>query len=369
MVTTAIFPSRYVQGKGALTTHLPQELAALGHKALIFQDPVVHNTYRDAVATALHGVIEFDIEVFSSECSDEEIARISARAQEIGADVIVGMGGGKTLDTAKATGASLRLPIAVVPTLASTDAPCSSLVVIYTPEGKFKRYLMIPRNPTLVLVDSSIIAAAPVRFLVSGIGDALATWFEAEDCRIKGAGNMTTRPGPMTAFELARFCYTTLMRYGRLAKLACEQHQVTPALEHVIEANTLLSGLGFESGGLAAAHAIHNGLTVLPATHKYWHGEKVAFGTLAMLMLTDRAPELIEEVYQFCEDIGLPTTLADIGLAGVSDDELLAVARASCQTGETIHNEPFTITPEAVQAALRAADAVGQARKKIDLAG
>ncbi|EBY4362103.1 iron-containing alcohol dehydrogenase [Salmonella enterica subsp. enterica serovar Bovismorbificans] len=258
MVTTAIFPSRYVQGKGALTTHLPQELAALGHKALILQDPVVHSTYRDAVATALHGVIEFDIEVFSSECSDEEIARISARAQEIGADVIVGMGGGKTLDTAKATGASLRLPIAVVP---------------------------------------------------------------------------------------------------------------TPALEHVIEANTLLSGLGFESGGLAAAHAIHNGLTVLPATHKYWHGEKVAFGTLAMLMLTDRAPELIEEVYQFCEDIGLPTTLADIGLAGVSDDELLAVARASCQTGETMHNEPFTITPEAVQAALRAADAVGQARKKIDLAG
>lgn len=205
MVTTAIFPSRYVQGKGALTTHLPQELAALGHKALILQDPVVHNTYRDTVATALHGVIEFDIEVFSSECSDEEIARISARAQEIGADVIVGMGGGKTLDTAKATGASLRLPIAVVPTLASTDAPCSSLVVIYTPEGKFKRYLMIPRNPTLVLVDSSIIAAAPVRFLVSGIGDALATWFEAEDCRIKGAGNMTTRPGPMTAFELARW--------------------------------------------------------------------------------------------------------------------------------------------------------------------
>ncbi len=109
--------------------------------------------------------------------------------------------------------------------------------------------------------------------------------------------------------------------------------------------------------------AIHNGLTVLPATHKYWHGEKVAFGTLAMLMLTDRAPELIEEVYQFCEDIGLPTTLADIGLAGVSDDELLAVAGPLVKL-ETIHNEPFTITPEAVQAALRAADAVGQARKR-----
>ncbi|ENG2550691.1 TPA: glycerol dehydrogenase [Citrobacter farmeri] len=364
MVTTAIFPSRYVQGKGALTTHLPQELASLGHKALILQDPVVYERYQDTLASALHGVVDFEIEVFNSECSDEEIARISVRAQQVGADVIVGMGGGKTLDTAKATGASLRLPIAVVPTLASTDAPCSSLVVIYTQEGQFKRYLMIPRNPTLVLVDSAIIAAAPVRFLISGMGDALATWFEAEDCRIKGAGNMTSRPGPMTAFELARFCYNTLMRYGRSAKLACEQHQVTPALEHVIEANTLLSGLGFESGGLAAAHAIHNGLTVLPATHQYWHGEKVAFGTLAMLVLTDRAPELVEEVYQFCEDVGLPITLADIGLADVSDKELLAVAQAACQVGETMHNEPCEITPEAVLAALRTADALGQARKR-----
>lgn len=134
-------------GKGALTTHLPQELASLGHKALILQDPVVYERYQDTLASALHGVLDFEIEVFNSECSDEEIARISARAQQVGADVIVGMGGGKTLDTAKATGASLRLPIAVVPTLASTDAPCSSLVVIYTQEGQFKRYLMIPVIP------------------------------------------------------------------------------------------------------------------------------------------------------------------------------------------------------------------------------
>ncbi len=363
MITTALFPSRYVQGRGALTTHLPQELAFLGRKALILQDPFVHQRYRDAVETALHGVIEYQIEVFNSECSDEEIARISDKAMASGADVIVGMGGGKTLDTAKATGASLRLPIAIVPTLASTDAPCSSLVVIYTAEGQFKRYLMIPRNPNLVLVDSGIIASAPVRFLVSGMGDALATWFEAEDCRIKGAGNMTSRPGPMTAFELAHFCYETLMRYGRLAKLACEQHQVTPALEHVIEANTLLSGLGFESGGLAAAHAIHNGLTVLPQTHAYWHGEKVAFGTLAMLMLTDRSPELIDEVYTFCEDVGLPVTLADIGLSDVSDADLMAVAQAACQAGETMHNEPYEVTPETVMASLRAADALGRARK------
>ena len=363
MITTAIFPSRYVQGAQAINTHLGDELSRLGQRALVLQDPIVHQKLGGQIGLALEGKVEFLVEVFNSECSDEEISRITALAESYRADVIVGIGGGKTLDTAKATGAAMKKAIAIVPTLASTDAPCSSLVVIYTQEGMFKRYLMIPRNPDVVLVDTQVIADAPVRFLISGMGDALATWFEAEDCRIKGAGNMTTRPGPMSAFGLARLCYDTLLKYGVLAKSACEQHQVTPALEHVVEANTLLSGLGFESGGLAAAHAIHNGFTVLPQTRSYWHGEKVAFGTLAMLMLTDREPAVIDTVYRFCEAVGLPTTLAQIGLENVTDEDLLKVAQASCQQGETIHNEPHEITPQGVLAALRTADAEGQRRK------
>lgn len=363
MVTTAIFPGRYVQGANALDECLADELLRLGQRAFIVQDPTVNKLIGSRIDALLTNKIATQSEVFCSECCDEEIERISTLTKAFEADVIVGIGGGKTLDTAKATGAALGLPIVIVPTLASTDAPCSSLVVIYTREGKFKRYLMIPQNPTLVLVDTQIIANAPARFLVSGMGDALATWFEAEDCRIKGAGNMTTRPGPMTAFGLARMCFEVLLKYGVLAKAACEQKIVTPALEHIVEANTLLSGLGFESGGLAAAHAIHNGLTVLPETHTYWHGEKVAFGTLAMLMLTDREPELIDNVYNFCESVGLPTTLAQIGLGNVTDEQLLAVAKASCQEGETMHNEPYAVTPERILAALRAADAYGLHRQ------
>lgn len=363
MVTTAIFPGRYVQGANALDEYLAEELLRLGQRAFLVQDPTVNKLIGPRIDALLTNKIATKSEVFCSECCDEEIERISSLAKAFEADVIVGIGGGKTLDTAKATGAALGLPIVVVPTLAATDAPCSSLVVIYTREGKFKRYLMIPQNPSLVLVDTQIIANAPARFLVSGMGDALATWFEAEDCRIKGAGNMTTRPGPMTAFGLARMCFDVLLKYGVLAKAACEQNRVTPALEHIVEANTLLSGLGFESGGLAAAHAIHNGLTVLPETHGYWHGEKVAFGTLAMLMLTDREPELIDTVYSFCESVDLPTTFAQIGLANVTDEQLLAVATASCQEGETMHNEPYAVTPERILAALRAADAYGLRRR------
>jgi glycerol dehydrogenase len=129
-----------------------------------------------------------------------------------------------------------------------------------------------------------------------------------------------------------------------------------------VEANTLLSGLGFESAGLAAAHAIHNGLTALEQTHAYFHGEKVAYGVLASLFLTDKPVETIDEVYEFCEAVGLPTTLADIGLADVSDEELMRVATVSCAENETMHNEPIPVTPEMVFAALKAADAEGQKR-------
>lgn len=167
----------------------------------------------------------------------------------------------------------------------------------------------------------------------------------------------------MTAFALAKFCFEILLNYGVQAKNSCEQKVVTPALEHVIEANTLLSGLGFESGGLSAAHAIHNGFTALEATHNYWHGEKVAFGTLAMLMLIDSDPEMIETVYHFCESVGLPTTLAEIGLANVSDDNLMQVAILACAEGESIHNSPAEISPETVFAAIKAANAEGLRRK------
>lgn len=362
MLTTAIFPSRYVQGEGAID-RMGEDLGRLGRRALAVMDPFVVPRLRGRVETAAHDHLKLVVEPFGGECSDEEIERLSAIARSAGADLIVGIGGGKALDSAKATAHALGVPVAIVPTLASTDAPCSALSVIYTAEGAFKRYLVLPRNPDLVLVDTGVIAEAPVRFLVSGMGDALSTWFEAEDCRIKQGGNMTGRPGPMTAYALARLCYDTLLEYGVLAKSACECHAVTPALERVVEANTLLSGLGFESGGLAAAHAIHNGLTALKETHAYWHGEKVAIGTLALVMVTGRPAAVVDEVFGFCESVGLPTTLADIGLDGAADSYLMMAAEAACAPGETIHNEPYEVTPARVLAALKAVDAEGRRRK------
>ncbi|WP_395373650.1 glycerol dehydrogenase [Marinicella sp. W31] len=364
MITTAIFPGRYIQGDLALEV-LPQEAAKFGQRALIIADAFVMQHLHDRLEQVIGDELSYNIKEFSGECCDFEIKRLQQQAQSMKAGVIIGIGGGKTMDTAKAVAYHLDLRVIIVPTIASTDAPCSALSVIYTDEGHFDRYLVLPHNPDIVLVDTDIIAQAPVRFLIAGMGDALATWFEAEDCRLREGSNMTGRIGPMTAYGLARLCHQTLMEYGTLAKLSCEQGIVTPALEHVVEANTLLSGLGFESGGLAAAHAIHNGLTQLPQTHDFWHGEKVAIGVQAMLFLSDKPKHMIDQVFGFCQSVDLPICLSDIGLADISDEELLKVATAACAEGETIHNEPFTVTPRHVLHAIKAADAEGRRRKTL----
>ena len=362
MVATAIFPGRYTQGYDSIK-RLGVEMSRFGKKGFVICSPFVFQDLLRYFHKPMEEAIETVIAKFGRECCDEEIIRLSDLANKSKCDLVVGLGGGKALDTAKAVAHALKVPVLIVPTIASTDAACSALSVIYSPEGKFKRYLFLPKNPDLVLVDTRIIAHSPVRFFVSGMGDALATWFEAESCKAKYAENMTGDLGTMTAYALARLCYETLLKYGVAAKLACESNVVTPAFDHIVEANTLLSGLGFESGGLAAAHAIHNGLTVLEQTRKYHHGEKVAIGTLASLFLTDKPMDTIEEVFSFCETVGLPVTLRDIGLEGVSDDDLMKVSDAACAEGETIHNEPVPITSVMVFSALKTVEAEGNRRK------
>jgi glycerol dehydrogenase len=362
MLQTAIFPGRYVQNEGALA-RLPEEVGRLGRNVLV----IAGGHAREAILPRYlpgwreRGAVE--VEGFCGECTEGEIERLAKIARQRQCDVIVGMGGGKVIDTAKAVGHAVSARVAIVPTIASTDAPTSAVSVLYTEAGAFQKYLFFPRNPDLVLVDTRVIAQAPVRFLVAGMGDALATWFEAESCRRAYAPNQCGGLGTLAGYALARLCYDTIREYGVAARIACEQNVVTPALAHVVEANTLLSGLGFESGGLAAAHSIHNGLTELAGTHAYYHGEKVAIGVLAGLFLADQAKALIEEVYEFCESVGLPTTLAEIGLAEVSDADLEVVARRACAEGETIHHEPCPISVELVVAALKTADRYGRERK------
>lgn len=363
MITAAIFPGRYVQGSGALSA-LGDEVARLGRRPFAVCDPFVHdNLFDSRVRPALDHRLRTEFARFGGEVSDEEVERLCTMPGAEGADVVVGVGGRKTLDAAKATALALGTPVAIVPSIASTDAPCSAEIVIHTPDGEVERHAFLPRNPDLVLVDTQVIAEAPVRTLVAGMGDALATRFEAEACRLASVPNATGHRGAFAAFAFARLCYDTLLAEGPLARRACEDDAVTERLERIVEANTLLSGIGFESGGLATAHALDEAFLAVDGPRDFMHGERVAFGTLASLFLTAKPNDVVDEVYRFAAAVGLPATLAGLGLGEAGDEDLRRIADTACAEGSKIHNEPRPVSPEEVVFALRCADEEGRRRK------
>jgi glycerol dehydrogenase len=361
MHTKAVFPGKYIQGQGILY-ELPELIKTLGTKGMILASPTVIEKILPGYLTASFSD-QFPVELFNGECCEAELDRLSVIIQRDQPDMIVGMGGGKTIDTAKIAANRAGIPVIIVPTIAATDAPCSGCAVIYTPEGVFEGTDYQKMNPAAVLVDMDVIAGAPTRFLVSGMGDALATWFEARSCEHTHSMNECGGQSTLAGLHIARLCYETLMKYGVLAKMASEQHLVTPALNYIAEANILLSGIGFESSGLAAAHAIHNGLTALEETHSYYHGEKVAFGVLAGLQLNGALQTETDEVYDFCLKVGLPVTLEDIGLDYTDRDKLLIAAEKACAPGQAIHHEPGKIIPEKVVSAMLMADAIGRSKR------
>ncbi|OUN15209.1 MULTISPECIES: glycerol dehydrogenase [unclassified Allofournierella] len=353
-------PSRYVQGRGELA-HLYEHCEKYGKDLFVLVSASGKKRVEAKIAQSVEGTgAKVVYETFNGECSQKEIDRVVEAFKASGCSVVVGIGGGKIHDTAKAAAYYAGAPVVIVPTIASTDAPCSALSVIYTDEGVFDRYLFLPANPTVVLVDTDIVAAAPARLLVSGMGDALATYFEARACQASGASNCVGGKVTLAAMSLARLCYETLLADGLKAKLAVERHVCTKAVENVIEANTYLSGVGFESGGLAGAHAIHNGLTAIPETHSLYHGEKVAFGTLVQLVLENAPLEELEEVLEFCTEVGLPTTLADLGVENPTQEQLMEVAKLACADADTLHNMPFPVDADSVYAAILAADELGK---------
>ena len=345
MAKILISPSKYIQGAGEMKK-LGTYADSYGKKALVLISKGGHKRIGAEIEESFAGVecsIEFDF--FNGECSKNEINRLVELMKEKGCDLVIGIGGGKIFDTAKAVAYYAKTPVMICPTIASTDAPCSALSVIYTDEGVFEEYLFLPANPNVVLMDTDIITKSPVRLTVAGMGDAMATYFEARACKRSGATSCAGGKTTEAAMALAKLCFDTLMEEGIKAKIALEAGACTEAVEKVI---------------VAGAHAIHNGMTVLEECHGMYHGEKVAFGTIAQLVLENVSQEDLAEVIEFCIEVGLPVTWKELGVEEMTEEKLMAVATAACAENDTLHNMPFEVTPETVAAALNAADAYGR---------
>lgn len=358
-----IAPQRYVQCPGALT-HLDRYLGLLpGNQALLLASTGAQARHGDTLVAHLE---TSDLKVarasFNGECSIEEIDRIvsSAESADSRADYLIALGGGKCIDTGKCVAHRLGIPVVIVPTLASNDAPCSALSVIYTPEGQTEGVEFFPESPALVVVDTQVVADAPVRTFVAGIGDAMATWYEARTCASNPVGRSALGARPTLASSaLGEACSQVLFEQAEAAIEAVERSEVTDEVERIVEANTLLSGVGFESGGLAAAHCVAQGFPAIPHVHaEFLHGEMVAMGLLTQLVLENSIQEA-RDVAQFFARAGLPIHLGQLDLTADNRSRLELVADIALSL-PMIANEPFPVTRDSLVDAMIRADALGR---------
>lgn len=345
-------PRKYIQCPGALDNlGLYLGLIDCKHTAVIITDGGSKRFGKRISESLKRSGIKETLVTFGGESSPEEFTRILdiLSGSEEAVDSVVAVGGGKCLDTGRVVSNRMSIPVTVCPTIASTDAPCAGLSVIYSAQGVFQDVELFPFNPTLVVVDTQVAAESPYRFIVSGLGDALATWYEARTCleNPKGRSLLGTRP-TMAAVAIAELCANTLYEYAPRAIEAVKKDQVNEAVERVVEANILLSGLGFESCGVASAHAIGQSLTALPEIHEnFMHGEMVAYGLVAHLLLEDRMDEA-DKAAKFFAKVGLPVHLGHFGLDPERDMDIIRKFPPAALDIPIIYNEPMEITEELV---------------------
>jgi glycerol dehydrogenase len=388
-VKTLIFPQRYVQGPDTLS-QIADHLEILGVKnPLVLAGPTAMGVCRESIEASVHakgmtcGFVEF-----GGETSWSEIRRTKEACLSGGHDAVMACGGGKVLDAGRAAAAGsavnagvappellqevgANVPCIQVPTIAATDATTAKVSVIYNEKGEFETFLIFPTNPAMVFVDTTVIANAPVEYLVHGMGDTLATYFEADMSQQTATPTLAGGLCSRTALMAAQLSFDILMEYGLQAKIEVESNIAGPALEAVVEANCLLSGLGYENGGLSAAHAI--ALSYTRIYHLFEkhpsHGQFVAFSTLTQLMMEERSKDDLDMIYGFCRSVGLPVTFEELGMSTVTDEALKMVADDASKSmlimsmpkaSRVPDEEGRFYDPNEIFSCLKAADAYGR---------
>ncbi|MDN7243910.1 iron-containing alcohol dehydrogenase family protein [Planococcus shenhongbingii] len=278
--------------------------------------------------------VEVAFEIYQGECSLPEIARVAEIAKSLGADAIIGAGGGKVLDLAKAVANDNGIKSVLIPTLASNCAPWTPLSVIYTDEGTMTHYTIFPGSVDLLLVEPRVLIAAPVPMLIAGIGDTVAKWYEADV-------QISRFEDPPIALKIAhytaRLCADEMFENAEAAIADAKQGELSDAFIKVAETIIMLGGMvggfGEKYGRVAGAHAIHNAMTIAPESHQALHGDKVAYGVLVQLLL-ERKVEEAERLKVFYKKVGLPASLKEVGIQGRWIEE---IAVQSTRESETIH--------------------------------
>jgi len=349
----AIAPAEVLRGPGAWAEGL-ERIPGLCRRPLVLGRSAATAAVRKQLLTEL---MDTGLQPHSAElqhdCCEEDLGRIGATCQERGCDALIAIGGGKVLDAGKLLAHRHELPCITVPTSAATCAGWTALANVYTPQGAFQGDVALARCPDLLIFDHALVRQAPTRTLASGIADAMAKWYEASVSSGASGDGLVQQ-----AVQMARVLRDQLLLEAEEALR--DPHSA--AWERVVEACGLSAGLIGGIGGArcrtVAAHAVHNGLTQLEASHAHLHGEKVGFGILAQLRLEEvlggsqLAGQARRQLLPLFRQLGLPVNLEDLGLGQAGLHELQHACAFACREGSDLHHLPFAVGPNDLLAAL-----------------
>ncbi|WP_338429322.1 iron-containing alcohol dehydrogenase family protein [Synechococcus elongatus] len=346
-------PAQVLRGWGALRK-AGTAIARIGQRPLVVGGDRARALVQDSLmAIAAEQSLTLAWGSSLPDCSEAVLERLRSAASEHQADCILGVGGGKALDTAKLLGHQLALPVITVPTSAATCAAWTALANVYTDAGAWLYDVGLDRCPELLILDFELVAQAPARTLAAGIGDAIAKWYEAS---VSSGHRQETLV--VAAVQQARVLRDLLFQKSAAAIAEPGGEQWCEVVEATVLLAGVIGGLGGAQCRTVAAHAVHNGLTHLPACHDWLHGEKVAFGILVQLRLEELqgtnplAATARQQLLSFYADLGLPRQWSDMGLATVSLADLQQAAILACAPESDIHHLPFAVDPDQLLAAM-----------------
>lgn len=364
MLVSMAYPTVYIQEPGILM-QAAAWIRKYGSRPLIIAGRTAWSKAGSQLEASLRDAgMAFDLHYFNGECTYEEAKRLQSLAGDSN-DLVIGVGGGKCLDTAKLTADRLGLNIVTISTLASTCAATTPLSVLYDEKHQFITNEYYDRCPIVTLVDPNIVAEGPVRYLIAGIGDTLAKWYEAYPLNEGKFLNAKTRMGLQTA-QLAR---ELLVEFSEQAIRESRNREVGAAIRQVIDANILLAGLvggiGENTCRWSGAHSFYNGMTSIKGIHRTYHGEIVAYGILCQLALEGKSAEEMTALMSFFRKIELPVSLTDLRIDEIDEEEIRHSARLVCDPKNHIHLLPVTVNEETVFQAIMETHKLGEKVKSL----
>ncbi|MFC1546773.1 iron-containing alcohol dehydrogenase [bacterium] len=348
-VKLAIAPGTLIEGGGVLNKKLLSHFRLFGKSGVIIGEKYI----LDKFSKELRPILSRNIYklYFNCECSAPEIKRLTNAAMKYKPGFIIGIGGGKAIDTAKASAFYLNVPVITIPTSAATCAASSALSSIYYPSGIASHYLLLDKSPEIVIIDYKLIASAPAYMFSSGMADALAKYYES----FAYTGGRAKNIYETTALRTAETIYDAIFKIGTGAYRDLKRGIISDRFKQIVRINVVLAslvgGIGGEGCRACVSHAVNNGFTRKPEMRKFLHGEIVGFGNLVQLILENKKKEL-NKLTGLYKKLSLPYSLSCFGET-FEKRELKKIIKYMCSPKETVKNMQGKVSEKDIAKALQ----------------